>query len=74
MKALDLSSLGAGFAQEASGSQAVFRCALTALSHPGRLVHVPPDAQFPAAGHPASAALLLAMLDSDCTLDRKSVV
>ncbi len=64
----DLTTLGAGFGNEALGSQAVFRHALEALSHPGRLVDVVHDATVPAPGHAASAALLLAMLDSDCTL------
>jgi alpha-D-ribose 1-methylphosphonate 5-triphosphate synthase subunit PhnH len=68
MNAPDLSALGAGFSSEAHGSQSVFRAALQALSHPGRCVDVPQDAQVPSAGHPASAAWLLAMLDADCTL------
>jgi alpha-D-ribose 1-methylphosphonate 5-triphosphate synthase subunit PhnH len=46
----------------------VFRAALEALSHPGRPVDVPHDAQVPSRGHPASAALLLALLDPDCKL------
>lgn len=64
----ELSTLGAGFGDEALGSQAVFRCALDALSRPGRLVEVLHDAAVPAQGHAASAALLLALLDADCTL------
>jgi alpha-D-ribose 1-methylphosphonate 5-triphosphate synthase subunit PhnH len=64
----DLYTLGAGFGNEALGSQAVFRYALEALSHPGRLVDVVHDATVPASGHAVSAALLLALLDSDCTL------
>lgn len=63
-----LASLGAGFSSEAFGSQAVFRAVLQALSHPGRMVAVEHDAQTPAVGHAASAAVLLALLDSDCTL------
>lgn len=63
-----LASLGAGFSNESFGSQAVFRAVLQALSHPGRTVAVEHDAQTPAAGHAASAAALLALLDSDCTL------
>ena len=63
-----LASLGAGFSNEAFGSQAVFRAVLQALSHPGRTVPVAHDAQTPAVGHAASAAVLLALLDSDCTL------
>ena len=68
MSAPTLASLGAGFLNEAFGSQAVFRAVLQALSHPGRCVAVEHDAQTPAVGHAASAAVLLALLDSDCTL------
>ncbi len=68
MSAHDLSNLGAGFTHEAFGSQAMFRVALEALSHPGRCMTVNHDAEVPQTGHPASAALLLALLDSDCTL------
>jgi alpha-D-ribose 1-methylphosphonate 5-triphosphate synthase subunit PhnH len=68
MNPQDLSAIGAGFTQEAYGSQQVFRAALQALSHPGRLVDVTHDAQVPQVGHAASAALLLALLDADCCL------
>ncbi|ODS65253.1 MAG: phosphonate C-P lyase system protein PhnH [Acidovorax sp. SCN 65-108] len=63
-----LASLGAGFSNEAFGSHSVFRAVLQALSHPGRTVAVEHDALTPAVGHAASAAVLLALLDSDCTL------
>ena len=68
MSTHDLSNLGAGFTHEAFGSQAMFRVALDALSHPGRCITVRHDAEVPQTGHPTSAALLLALLDSDCTL------
>lgn len=68
MSTTPLASLGAGFSNEAFGSQAVFRAVLQALSHPGRTLAVEHDAQAPAVGHAASAAVLLALLDSDCTL------
>lgn len=68
MKPNDLAALGAGFSHEAYGSQHVFRAALQALSHPGRLVDVAHDAEVPCVGHAASAALLLALLDADCQL------
>ncbi len=64
----DLARIGAGFSDPALGSQAVFRAALQALSHPGRLVDVTHDAQVPTRGHAAAAALLLALLDPDCGL------
>lgn len=63
-----LSALGAGFSNEALGSQAVFRAVLQALSHPGSPQHIAHDAQVPATGHGAAAAVLLALLDSECTL------
>ncbi|ABM58693.1 phosphonate C-P lyase system protein PhnH [Verminephrobacter eiseniae] len=68
MTASILSSLGAGFSNQALGSQAVFRAVLQALAHPGRSVAVLHDAQTPAVGQRASAAVLLALLDSDCRL------
>jgi alpha-D-ribose 1-methylphosphonate 5-triphosphate synthase subunit PhnH len=68
MSVQDLSQLGAGFSHESFGSQAMFRLALEALSHPGRCVGVLHDAQTPQTGQPAAATLLLALLDSDCTL------
>lgn len=64
----DLSTLGSGFRDEALGSQSVFRCAMRALSQPGQRVLVAHDADVPAHAHPASAAMMLATLDSDCTL------
>jgi len=68
MNTQDLSKLGAGFSEAAIGSQSVFRAALQALSYPGRVTALPHDAQTPSHGHSASAALLLALLDPDCTL------
>jgi len=68
----DLSALGAGFADQARGSQAVFRGVLHALSYPGRPVAVGGDAEWPvvpgAACHAASAAVWLALLDAETTL------
>lgn len=68
MNANMLSTLGAVFTDAALGSQAVFRSALQALAHPGRIVELSHDAQVPSQGHCASAALLLALLDPDCRL------
>ena len=68
----DLTDVGAGFASEARGSQEVFRQVLSALSHPGVPVDVSGNAEWPtvpgAACHPASAAVLLALLDAETTL------
>lgn len=63
-----LSALGAGFSNEALGSQSVFRAVLQALSQPGAPVPVAHDAEVPTTCHSASAAVLLALLDSECTL------
>lgn len=64
----NLSSVGAGFSHEVFGSQAVFRSALHALSHPGRCIAVDHDAELPAHGNAAAAVFLLSMLDADCSL------
>lgn len=66
MNPQELQQIRAGFHHEAFGSQAVFRAALQALSHPGRPVEMPQVSQFPRTGHAAAAALLLALLDADC--------
>jgi alpha-D-ribose 1-methylphosphonate 5-triphosphate synthase subunit PhnH len=58
----------AGFAHESYGSQAVFRAALDALSHPGRPLELPLDTALPRHGHGAAAALLLGLLDADTSL------
>lgn len=63
-----LQDMRAGFSSEALGSQAVFRVALHALSHPGRPMTMPIAAECPELGHRAAAVLLLALLDADCTL------
>ncbi|MBA4263636.1 MAG: phosphonate C-P lyase system protein PhnH [Comamonadaceae bacterium] len=68
MNAHSLQDMQAGFAVEALGSQAAFRVALQALSHPGRVHNMPIDAECPAHGHAAAAVCLLALLDADCAL------
>jgi alpha-D-ribose 1-methylphosphonate 5-triphosphate synthase subunit PhnH len=67
MKLDKLATLGLGFGDEARGSQRVFRAALAALSRPGLIIAVEHNAQVPVGAHSASAALMLALLDSDCT-------
>jgi alpha-D-ribose 1-methylphosphonate 5-triphosphate synthase subunit PhnH len=64
----DLQNIVAGFDHEAFGSQAVFRVALNALSHPGRVFDMPLKTGLPRQGHGAAAAFLLGMLDADTTL------
>ena len=68
MNAPDLQNIVAGFEHEAFGSQAVFRAALNALSHPGRVLDMPLQTALPRQGQGASAALLLGLLDADTTL------
>lgn len=68
MNAPDLQNIVAGFDHEAFGSQAVFRVALNALSHPGRPLDMPLDTALPRQGHCAAAALLLGLLDADTPL------
>ena len=68
MSAPDLNTLPPGFDHEAFGSQAVFRAALEALSHPGRPVDMPIGAAIPRHGHLTAAVLLLGLLDADTRL------
>jgi len=68
MSSPDLSRLVPGFDHESSGSQAVFRAALEALSHPGRPIDMPRVASGPRQGHRAAALLLLSLLDADTGL------
>lgn len=68
MSAPDLNKLVAGFDHEAFGSQAVFRAALQAMSHPARPVEMPMGSAAPSQGHMAAAVLLLGLLDADTRL------
>lgn len=68
MKSDDLQRMQPGFDDPVLNSQLVFRRALQAMSLPGRLVELPNLAGVPRQGHSASALLLLALVDSDCTL------
>jgi alpha-D-ribose 1-methylphosphonate 5-triphosphate synthase subunit PhnH len=68
MNVNQLQQVRPGFHEPALGSQAVFRVALQALSHPGRVLDVPAVAELPRHGQSAAALLLLALLDSDCAL------
>ena len=66
MNAIALENIGAGFSDEAMGSQQVFRAVLRALSRPGEAVELIHDAQVGSQGHASSAGVLLALLDPDC--------
>ncbi len=68
MKAEDLQQVRPGFHDAALGSQAVFRSALSALSHPGRVIEMPDVSAQPRHGHGAAALLLQALVDSDCSV------
>ncbi len=65
---LDLDSIGAGFRLPALASQQVFRQALDAMAHPGRIIEVPCEADLPDGVAPAAGALLLSLLDTDTSL------
>ncbi len=68
MLAIDLSKVVAGFNDPVHDSQRVFRDALQALSHPGNVVDLIPNAAIPDKAQPSAAALLLALLDADSRL------
>jgi len=65
---VDLSAIGRGFADLALDSQSVFRLVLSAISRPGQIQQAATDIESPAGLHPASAAVLLALLDQDTRL------
>jgi alpha-D-ribose 1-methylphosphonate 5-triphosphate synthase subunit PhnH len=68
MKVDDLQQVRPGFYDGSVGSQTVFRCALSALSHPGRVFEIPDVSERPRHGHGAAAVLLQALVDSDCSV------
>lgn len=68
MKADDLQQVRPGFHDPSLGSQAVFRAALEALSHPGRVIDMPDVSERPRHGHGAAALLLQALVDNDCAV------
>jgi alpha-D-ribose 1-methylphosphonate 5-triphosphate synthase subunit PhnH len=70
---IKLKHLAPGFTDPALQSQAVFRNALHALSHPGSVQTLSMNEALhgmrpPEGADPAAAALLLALLDQDCKL------
>lgn len=62
---LDLSDIGAGFADPVRDAQRWFRSILAAMSHPGRIVELPADmlAGNDSGLPPAAAAVALTLLD-----------
>lgn len=68
--AFPLTDMGRQFSELAIGSQRVFRAALEALAHPGRIVELSSDAHGPDGLHAATCALALALLDQDTRLWR----
>ena len=68
MKVDELQQVRPGFHDASLGSQEVFRTALSALSHPGRVIDVPDVSGLPHHGHGAAAVLLQALVDSDCSV------
>ena len=59
-------SVAPGFRKPAMDAQQVFRLVLEAMSHPGRILSLPPGAVPEAPRlHPATAAVCLTLLDND---------
>ncbi len=65
---VDLASIGRGFQEPSLDSQAVFRQVLSAMSRPGEIHLAANDIESPAGLHPATSAVLLALLDQDTRL------
>jgi alpha-D-ribose 1-methylphosphonate 5-triphosphate synthase subunit PhnH len=61
-------TLKAGFDDSVHDSQRVFRALLDAMARPGRIVMPPAPPEIPAALHPATAAVCLALLDFETPL------
>jgi len=61
-------ALKAGFDDSVHDSQRLFRALLDAMARPGRIVTPPTPPEIPAALHPATAAVCLALLDFETPL------
>jgi alpha-D-ribose 1-methylphosphonate 5-triphosphate synthase subunit PhnH len=61
-------ALKAGFDDSVHDSQRVFRALLDAMARPGRIALPPAPPEIPAALHPATAAICLALLDFETPL------
>lgn len=65
MNTSDLQEMVPGFENPSLDSQAVFRVALDAFSHPGRVLDIPLNAAWPSGCRGTPAVLLLSLLDAD---------
>jgi alpha-D-ribose 1-methylphosphonate 5-triphosphate synthase subunit PhnH len=65
---VDLSAVGPGLAEPVSGSQAIFRACLDAMSRPGTVQVIVSDAEPPRGLGAAACAVLLSLLDQDTAL------
>jgi alpha-D-ribose 1-methylphosphonate 5-triphosphate synthase subunit PhnH len=68
MRALDLVSVGPGFADPVFESQAAFRCCLSALATPGTVVSLGAGLAAVPGLDAAAGALLLSLLDQDTSI------
>jgi alpha-D-ribose 1-methylphosphonate 5-triphosphate synthase subunit PhnH len=68
MSALDLVSVGPGFADPVFESQAAFRCCLAALATPGTVVNLGAGLETVPGLDAAAGALLLSLLDQDTSI------
>ena len=57
-----------GFADPVADAQTTFRAVLEALAHPGRILAAGAGLRPPPSLHPATAAVLLTLIDGDTTL------
>ena len=64
----DLLQISDGFVNPVIESQSTFRAVLEALAHPGKIVTVDGMPENPPGTCPTAAAILLTLLDSDCSL------
>ena len=58
----------AGLAEPVLGSQQIFRAVLDTMSHPGRVVSVPPPLETPAPLWPATASICLTLVDGETSV------
>jgi alpha-D-ribose 1-methylphosphonate 5-triphosphate synthase subunit PhnH len=68
MRALDLVSVGPGFADPVFESQAAYRCCLSALATPGTVVSLGAGLEAVPGLDAAAGALLLSLLDQDTSI------